>query len=183
VDIYNLLSFKQVAGSPVISGTLFAVWPLQNETIRYSDDTYKGALMANIWVVDDDLFYRKLISEELKAYGHDVTTLHNGMNLSLVLEEEHPDLLILDVFMAQKNGIDLLEDLNRKTENRGELRVPVIVITGDDSEETELAARKARADYFMLKPFSKKKISEVVNHLLKGGECAKSLKAHDPRKF
>ncbi|MBW1728683.1 MAG: hypothetical protein JRJ62_14145 [Deltaproteobacteria bacterium] len=73
--------------------------------------------------------------------------------------------------------------MNRKTENRGELRVPVIVITGDDSEETELAARKARADYFMLKPFSKKKISEVVNHLLKGGECAKSLKAHDPRKF
>jgi len=49
----------------------------------YSDDTYKGALMANIWVVDDDLFYRKLISEELKAYGHDVMTLHNGMNLLL----------------------------------------------------------------------------------------------------
>ncbi|MBW1728684.1 MAG: hypothetical protein JRJ62_14150 [Deltaproteobacteria bacterium] len=39
--------------------------------------------MANIWVVDDDLFYRKLISEELKAYGHDVMTLHNGMNLLL----------------------------------------------------------------------------------------------------
>jgi len=183
MDIYNLLSFKQVAGSPVISGTHFAVRPLQDETIRYSDDTYKEALMANIWVVDDDLFYRKLISEELKAYGHDVMTLHNGMNLLLVLEEDRPDLLILDVFMAQKNGIDLLEDLNRKTENRGELRVLVIVITGDDSGETELAARKAKADYFMLKPFSKKKISEVVNHLLKGGECAKSLKVHDPRKF
>jgi len=173
MDIYNLLLYQQVVGSPVISGTPIAVWPLQDETIRYSDNTYKEALMANIWVADDDLFYRKLISEELQDNGHDVMTLHNGMNLSLVLEEGHPDLLILDVFMAQKNGIELLEDLNRKIEDREELYVPVIVITGDDSKETELAVRKAKADCFMLKPFSKKKILEVVNHLLKGGECAK----------
>ncbi|MBW1730173.1 MAG: response regulator [Deltaproteobacteria bacterium] len=122
--------------------------------------------MAKIWVVDDDLFYRKLISEALRENNHEVVAMHNGMNLIELLTESRPDLIVLDVFMAQKGGIDLLLDINQMMETRGEERIPVIVITGDDSADTELAVRKAKPSRFMLKPFSKEEIAEAVNYLL-----------------
>ncbi|MBW2025883.1 MAG: DNA-binding response regulator, partial [Deltaproteobacteria bacterium] len=43
--------------------------------------------MAKIWVVDDDLFYRKLISEALRENNHEVVAMHNGMNLIELLTE------------------------------------------------------------------------------------------------
>jgi len=122
--------------------------------------------MAKIWIADDDLFYRKLISEALIEQGHQVWTMHNGLNIMHLLFEDPPDLLILDVFMAQKNGVELLTEINRVSETKGMKRMPVIVISGDDSISTELAVRKAKANRFLLKPFQKEEIVRVVNDLL-----------------
>ena len=122
--------------------------------------------MAKIWIADDDLFYRKLISEALIEQGHQVWTMHNGLNIMQLLFEDPPDLLILDVFMAQKNGVELLTEINRVSETKGMKRMPVIVISGDDSISTELAVRKAKANRFLLKPFQKEEIVRVVNDLL-----------------
>lgn len=122
--------------------------------------------MAKIWIADDDLFYRKLISEALIEQGHQVWTMHNGLNITHLLFEDPPDLLILDVFMAQKNGVELLTEINRVSETKGMKRMPVIVISGDDSISTELAVRKAKANRFLLKPFQKEEIVRVVNDLL-----------------
>jgi len=122
--------------------------------------------MAKIWIADDDLFYRKLISEALIEQGHQVWTMHNGLNIMHLLFEDPPDLLILDVFMAQKNGVELLTEINRVSETKGMKRMPVIVISGDDSISTELAVRKAKASRFLLKPFQKEEIVRVVNDLL-----------------
>ena len=122
--------------------------------------------MAKIWIADDDLFYRKLISEALTKQGHQIWTMHNGLNVMHLLSEDPPDLLILDVFMAPKNGVELLTELNEVFERKGMERIPTIVISGDDSISTELAARKAKANRFLLKPFQKEEIVWAVNDLL-----------------
>jgi len=129
-----------------------------------------------IWVADDDLFYRKLISEVLTSYGYDVMAMHDGTHLLGVLEEESPELIVLDVFMARKSGIELLEEMNRLFETRGEDRIPVIMITGDDSRETEIAARQAKADFFLLKPFSGQELYEVVYRMIKEKKRRRCLK-------
>jgi CheY-like chemotaxis protein len=123
--------------------------------------------MARVLVADDDLFYRKIVSQWVMAMGHEVVQAHNGAEALALYDNGGFDLLVLDVFMDKMTGLELLKRLTRNAEIKATTRIPVVIITSDDSESTERTAREARATFFLLKPFSMETLVNVVEEAVK----------------
>ena len=80
--------------------------------------------MAKILIVDDEEHIRFLYSEELTEAGYEVITADSGLKLLERIEEEKPDLVVLDIKMVDYNGLDLLQDIRNKFYN-----MPVVLCT------------------------------------------------------
>ncbi|MBW1975476.1 MAG: response regulator [Deltaproteobacteria bacterium] len=115
--------------------------------------------MAKILVVDDEEHIRMLYAEELTDVGYEVVTADSGYKLLERIEEEKPDLVILDIKLVDYNGLDLLQDIRAKFYD-----LPVILSTAYDTfkEDTKSLA----ADYYVVKSFDltelKKKIAMAL---------------------
>lgn len=121
-----------------------------------------------ILVADDDLFYREVVSSHLESLGHTVVKTNSGSKaLKLLLSGGGYDLAILDVFMEGKTGIEVLERIKKSVDYCEMEDVPVIVMTSDDSVGTEFKVRAARANAFLLKPFTMEALTEVVEQLVR----------------
>ena len=70
--------------------------------------------MAKILIVDDEEHIRFLYSEELAEAGYEVITADSGHLLLERIENEKPDLVVLDIKMVDYNGLDLLQDIRNK---------------------------------------------------------------------
>ena len=102
--------------------------------------------MPKIMVVDDEEHIRLLYSEELREAGYEVVTVESGHKLLERIEEERPDLIVLDIKMVDYDGLDLLQDIRKKYYD-----LPVILSTAYDTfkEDTKSLA----ADYYVVKSF------------------------------
>lgn len=115
--------------------------------------------MAKILVVDDEEHIRLLYSEELSEAGYEVITAADGYRLLERIEEEKPDLVVLDIKMIDYNGLDLLQEIRNKFYN-----LPVILCTAYDTYKEDIKA--IAADFYVIKSFDltelKKKISRAL---------------------
>jgi len=100
-------------------------------------------LMAKILIVDDEEHIRYLYSEELSEAGYEVITADSGNRL---LEEEKPDLVVLDIKMVDYNGLDLLQDIRNKFYN-----LPVVLCTAYDTFKEDM--KSIAADFYVIKSF------------------------------
>ena len=121
--------------------------------------------MSKILVVDDEEHIRLLFSEELKEAGYEVVTAEGGYKLVERIEEEKPDLVILDIKMADYNGLDILQDI------RNDFYVlPVILSTAYDSFKEDM--KSIAADFYVLKSSDltelKEKIAKALETKLPG---------------
>lgn len=116
--------------------------------------------MPKILVVDDEEHIRLLYSEELKEAGYEVITAESGYKLLDTIEEEKPDLVVLDIKMVDYNGLDLLQDIRNHFYD-----LPVILSTAYDTFKEDLKA--IAADFYVVKSFDltelKKKISTALD--------------------
>ena len=116
--------------------------------------------MPKILVADDQEHVRLLYSEELKEAGYDVTTAESGYKLFERIEEEKPDLVILDIKMVDYNGLDILQDVQDHFYD-----LPVILSTAYDSfkdDRTSIAA-----DFRVVKSFDLTELKNKVAMALK----------------
>ena len=121
-----------------------------------------------ILLADDDLFYREMISLHLESHGFSVVKTHSGSDaLKRLLSKGQYSLAILDIFMGGKTGFEVLEQFKKAVDFCETDDLPVIAITSDDSEGTELRIRAARANMFLLKPFTKEALLEAVEQLMR----------------
>jgi DNA-binding response OmpR family regulator len=115
--------------------------------------------MPKILVVDDQEHIRLLYSEELNEAGYEVITAEGGYKLLETIEEEKPDLVILDIKMADYNGLDLLQDIRNHFYD-----LPVILATAYDSFKEDM--KSIAADFYVVKNFDlselKKKIAMAL---------------------
>ena len=102
--------------------------------------------MAKILVVDDEEHIRFLYSEELTEVGYEVITADSGYKLLERIEEEKPDLVVLDIKMLDYNGLDLLQDIRNKFYN-----LPVVLCTAYDTFKEDM--KSIAADYYVIKSF------------------------------
>ena len=115
--------------------------------------------MARLLVVDDEEHIRMLYSEELSEAGYEVITAADGYKLMERIDEERPDLVILDIKMAEYNGLDLLQEIRSKFYN-----LPVILCTAYDTFKEDI--KSVAADFYVIKSFDltelKKKIAMAL---------------------
>ena len=117
--------------------------------------------MANITLVDDDENIVASVSLALESHGHTVKAFHDGAAGLSALENDPPDLAILDVKMPRLDGMEVLRRL-RQTSS-----VPVIILTSKDDEIDEILGFNLGADDYIHKPFSQRLLIERVKAILR----------------
>ena len=111
--------------------------------------------MAKILIVDDEEHIRFLYSEELSETGYEVITADSGFKLLDRIEQEKPDLVVLDIKMVDYNGLDLLQDIRNKYYN-----LPVVLCTAYDTFKEDM--KSIAADYYVIKSFD---LTELKNRI------------------
>jgi DNA-binding NtrC family response regulator len=129
--------------------------------------------MANILVVDDEHGIRDLLSEILNDEGHAVELAENAAQARAARLRERPDLVLLDIWMPDTDGVTLLKEWA----SAGLLTMPVIMMSGHATIETAVEATKIGAMAFLEKPVTLQKLLNSVEQGL-----TKSLaQQRDPR--
>ena len=116
--------------------------------------------MANILVVDDEMGIRELLSEILYDEGHVVMLAENAAQARLARDKMRPDLVLLDIWMPDTDGVTLLKEwaLN------GQLTMPVVMMSGHASIDTAVEATRIGALDFLEKPITLQKLLHTVQH-------------------
>ena len=118
--------------------------------------------MAKILIVDDEEHIRFLYSEELTEAGYEVITAEDGNMLLEKIEEEKPDLIVLDIKMVDYNGLDLLQDIRNKFYN-----LPVILCTAYDTFKEDM--KSIAADFYVIKSFDLTELKTKIGMALDAG--------------
>lgn len=114
--------------------------------------------MANILVVDDELGIRDLLSEILNDEGHNVEVAENAAQARAARLRERPDLVLLDIWMPDTDGVTLLKEWS----STGALTMPVIMMSGHATIDTAVEATKIGALAFLEKPITLQKLLQAV---------------------
>ncbi len=118
--------------------------------------------MATILVVDDELGIRALLSEILADEGHTVELAENAQQARQVRELLRPDLVLLDIWMPDVDGITLLKEWAAA----GQLQMPVIMMSGHGTIDTAVEATRHGATAFLEKPITLQKLLRAVEQAL-----------------
>jgi DNA-binding NtrC family response regulator len=114
--------------------------------------------MANILVVDDEHGIRDLLSEILNDEGHTVELAENAAQARAVRQRMRPDLVLLDIWMPDTDGVTLLKEWS----TTGLLSMPVVMMSGHATIETAVEATKIGAHSFLEKPITMQKLLKAV---------------------
>ena len=125
--------------------------------------------MANILVVDDELGIRDLLCEILNDEGHTVEVAENAAQARAARLRERPDLVLLDIWMPDTDGVTLLKEWSAT----GALTMPVIMMSGHATIDTAVEATRIGALAFLEKPITLQKLLKAVEQGLTRGTLRK----------
>ncbi|KVN36883.1 XRE family transcriptional regulator [Burkholderia stagnalis] len=129
--------------------------------------------MATILVVDDEMGIRELLSEILSDEGHVVEAAENAQAAREYRLEQAPDLVLLDIWMPDTDGVTLLKEWAAQ----GLLTMPVIMMSGHATIDTAVEATKIGALDFLEKPIALQKLLKAVEHGLARGAAPMTVNA------
>lgn len=121
------------------------------------------ALKKRILAVDDNSISLASIEQELKG-EYEVIPLNSGIRALQYLKRETPDLILLDIQMALKDGIETLEEIRQMDNCRD---IPVVMLTSRSDKETIIKSSKLGIYDYVLKPFKKQDLLERIDRVLK----------------
>ena len=119
-----------------------------------------------ILVVDDEIGIRELLHDILQDEGYQVRLAENASQARNLRRQERPDLVLLDIWMPDCDGISLLKEWG----NAGLLTMPVVMMSGHGTIDTAVEATRIGAFDFLEKPIALQKLLKTVNAALKHGE-------------
>ena len=122
--------------------------------------------MAQILVVDDEIGIRELLSEILEDEGHQVALAESAADARRVRERGRPDLVLLDIWMPDTDGITLLKEWAAS----GQLNMPVVMMSGHATIETAVEATRIGALDFLEKPIALQRLLATVKRALRHPE-------------
>ena len=122
--------------------------------------------MQQIVVVDDEVGIRELLSEILRDEGYQVRLAENAGQARAQRAQARPDLVLLDIWMPDTDGITLL----REWASSGLLTMPVVMMSGHGTIDTAVEATRIGAFDFLEKPIALQKLLATVGRALKRGE-------------
>jgi len=122
--------------------------------------------MQQILVVDDEIGIRELLSEILRDEGYQVRLAENAGQARTLRGQGRPDLVLLDIWMPDTDGITLLKEWA----SAGLLTMPVVMMSGHGTIDTAVEATRIGAYDFLEKPIALQKLLATVGRALRSGE-------------
>ena len=104
-----------------------------------------------VLLVEDDYAQREVLAYNLTAEGFDVIQADNGEDALLLVEEDHPDMIILDWMMPKLSGIEVCRRLKMRPETRA---IPIIMLSARAEEVDRVRGLETGADDYVIKPYS-----------------------------
>ncbi len=117
--------------------------------------------VSKILVVDDEPMVREVLSQYLSSDGFEVVEAGDGDAAVAAVTEQQPDLVLLDLMLPKRNGLDVLRFI------RGTSALPVILLTARGDEADRVRGLEAGADDYVVKPFSAREVVARVRSVLR----------------
>jgi two-component system, OmpR family, KDP operon response regulator KdpE len=117
--------------------------------------------MSRILVVDDESGIRKVVRDALEREGHEVVTAVDGQEATELAENQTFDLLVTDLAMPRKSGLDLVREIRRASS------IPILVLTVRGEEREKVRLLDAGADDYVTKPFGVEELLARARALLR----------------
>jgi len=117
--------------------------------------------MKKICIVEDDLGISASLKLYLENSDFQVITHESGAGASEFILAENPDLVILDINLPEKDGIEVCSEV------RQDSRVPIIMLTARSGEIDKITGLEAGADDYIAKPFSPRELLARINSILR----------------
>ncbi len=112
--------------------------------------------VGHVLVVDDDPTVRDVVSRYLVRAGYRVSLSGDGVHALRVAHQERPDLIVLDLMLPGRSGLEVAADL--RAPGSDDPRVPIIMLTALGEEEDRVAGLELGADDYLTKPFSPREL-------------------------
>lgn len=119
-------------------------------------------MKKKVLVVDDEQSIVTLLKYNLEQSGYEVLTAYDGAEGIALVENEHPDLLVLDLMLPVMDGIEVCKQLRQK-----QIHIPIIMLTAKDEEFDKVLGLELGADDYMTKPFSPREVVARVKAILR----------------
>ena len=120
-------------------------------------------MSKKILIVDDDPGIIKLVGQLLKAAGYQILNATDGLDALVMIKNEKPDLIILDIMMPEMNGYEVCFHIKFNDDLK---HIPIIILTVRERELSEQIGKRVGIEY-MRKPFRGEEILERVKKMLK----------------
>ena len=121
--------------------------------------------MAKILIVDDEPIVHRLLQHHLERAGYELLAATNGREAIEMATREEPELIVMDVMMAEMDGLTALRCLKKDDDTKG---IPVIMITANSHAVTRQESEAAGAALFLTKPFSPNQLLNEIKRLVPG---------------
>ncbi len=128
-------------------------------------------MKQKILIADDDPDVRKLLARALSAEPYELVSVGNGKDARDLASTENPGVIVLDINMPQKNGLDVLRELRRNVSTR---MIPVILLTARTSVSDEVSGLDMGADDYITKPFDLDELRARIAGVLRRNQLALS---------
>jgi two-component system phosphate regulon response regulator OmpR len=116
---------------------------------------------GKVLIVDDDQRLCRMLKEYLETNGLSVEILNNGDHVGAVLAAQSPDIIILDIMLPGKDGLEVLKEL------RGGYDTPVIMLTAKGEDTDRIVGLELGADDYLAKPFNPRELLARIKAVLR----------------
>lgn len=121
--------------------------------------------MAKILLVEDDPFLLKMYSKKFEVEGFEIQTAADGEAGLAKIKSFLPDLVLLDIMMPKKNGMEVVEEAKANPVIKN---IPIIILTNlSSTTDSELAVQKGAAAYFVKSDYTPGQVVDKVKKMLK----------------
>lgn len=128
--------------------------------------------MKKILVVDDEASIVTLLSYNLEKAGYQVVTANDGIEALEKVNEERPELVLLDLMLPKLDGIEVLKQLRQARNN-----IPVIMLTARGDELDKILGLELGADDYITKPFSPREVLARVKAILRRAHTTEEVES------
>ena len=129
-------------------------------------------------VVDDEPDIRELVALNFTVEGFEVLTAADGYEAETLARSEHPDVIILDVMMPGRDGLEVLASLKSEPAT---CHIPVVLLTAKSGDDDIWTGWQAGIDYYVTKPFDLDALVRYVSHLVGEHDPAADSRAEGSR--